>query len=87
MREARSSVEGTVQTHTSADAFGEAYVVAGSSFLGHSNTVDRSIGGASCGTHYGTLRVVLGLLTVVGRCSDQPCVLPRRLALIARNLN
>ena len=62
-------------------------MVAGSSFLGHSNTDDRSIGGASFGTHYGTPRVVLGLLTVVECCSDQPCVLPRRLALIARNLN
>ena len=62
-------------------------MVAGSSFVDHSSTVDRSTSGANFGTHYGTPRVVLGLSIVVECWSGQPFALSRRFVQIARNLN
>ena len=61
--------------------------MAGSSFVDRNSTVAHSTRGANSGTHYGTSRVVLGLSIVVECCSGQPFALPRRLALIIRNLN
>ena len=62
-------------------------MVVGSSFVDRNSTVAHSTLGVNSGTHYGSSRVVLGLSIVVECCSCQPFALPRRLALIARNLN
>ena len=88
VEEACSFAVGTVRIHTSEDAFAEAQVVAGSSFVDRNSTVAHSTRGANSGTHYGTSRVVLvlELLIVVGRYLGPPFELPRRQALIVRNL-